>query len=142
MDTAGDGFFATFDGPARAIRCGCAIREALGEIELSVRTGIHTGECELMGDKVGGIAVHTAARVLGKADPGEVLASQTVRDLVAGSDLTFRDRGVHTLEGIPGEWRLFAAEHLPDCPGASNLSAGLRNVAIPLGCETIGRPAA
>jgi pimeloyl-ACP methyl ester carboxylesterase len=110
MDTAGDGFFATFDGPARAIRCGCAIREALGEIELSVRTGIHTGECELMGDTVGGIAVHTAARLLGKADPGEVLASQTVRDLVAGSGLTFRDRGVHTLEGIPGEWRLFAAE--------------------------------
>ncbi len=110
MDTAGDGFFATFDGPARAIRCGCAIHEALDEIELSVRTGIHTGECELLGDKVGGIAVHTAARVLGKADPGEVLASQTVRDLVAGSGLRFRDRGVHALEGIPGEWRLFAAE--------------------------------
>jgi class 3 adenylate cyclase len=110
MDTAGDGFFATFDGPARAIRCGCAIRDALGELELCVRTGIHTGECELIGDKVGGIAVHTAARVLGKADPGEVLASQTVRDLVAGSGLRFRDRGVHILEGIPGEWRLFATE--------------------------------
>jgi class 3 adenylate cyclase len=110
LDTAGDGFFATFDGPARAIRCGCAIREALGELRLAVRTGIHTGECEVMSDKVGGIAVHTAARVLAKAEPGEVLASQTVRDLVAGSGLKFDDRGVHALKGIPGEWRLFAAE--------------------------------
>jgi class 3 adenylate cyclase len=110
MDTAGDGFFATFDGPARAIRCACAIREALGELQLAVRTGIHTGECEVMREKVGGIAVHTAARVLAQAEPGEVLASQTVRDLVAGSGLHFHDRGTHELKGIPGEWHLFAAE--------------------------------
>jgi pimeloyl-ACP methyl ester carboxylesterase len=110
LDTAGDSFFATFDGPARAIHCACAIREALGELQLAVRTGIHTGECEVMRNKVGGIAVHTAARVLAQAEPGEVLATQTVRDLVAGSGLHFHDRGTHALKGIPGEWRLFAAE--------------------------------
>ncbi|MBW2272490.1 MAG: adenylate/guanylate cyclase domain-containing protein [Deltaproteobacteria bacterium] len=110
MDTAGDGFFATFDGPARAIRCAWAIHDALGDLQLAVRAGIHTGECEVMSGKVGGIAVHTAARVLAQAEPGEVLASQTVRDLVAGSGLEFHDRGVHALKGIPGQWQLFAAE--------------------------------
>jgi class 3 adenylate cyclase len=108
VDTAGDGFFASFDGPARAIRCGCAIAEAMPELGLEVRVGLHTGECELVDGKVAGIAVHTGARVAANAQPGEVLVSSTVRDLVAGSGLTFEDRGSHELKGIPGEWRLYA----------------------------------
>src|SRR5439155_14362408 len=108
MDTAGDGFFASFDGPARAIRCGCAIAETVPELGLEVRVGLHTGECELVEGKVAGIAVHTGARVAANAQPGEVLVSSTVRDLVAGSGLTFEDRGWHELKGIPGEWRLYA----------------------------------
>ena len=108
MDTAGDGFFASFDGPARAIRCGCAIAEAIPELGLAVRVGLHTGECELIDGKVAGIAVHTGARVAANAQPGEVLVSSTVKDLVAGSGLTFQDRGQHELKGIPGEWRLYA----------------------------------
>jgi class 3 adenylate cyclase len=108
VDTAGDGFFASFDGPARAIRCGCAIVGAMPELGLDVRIGLHTGECELVDGKVAGIAVHTGARVAANAKPGEVLVSSTVRDLVAGSGLAFEDRGSHKLEGIPGEWRLYA----------------------------------
>ena len=108
IDTAGDGFFATFDGPTRAIRCATAIRDALRGLGLSVRAGLHTGEVELMGDKVGGIAVHTGARVSAQAGPGEVLVSRTVVDLVAGSGITFEDRGEHPLKGVPGFWRLFA----------------------------------
>ena len=108
IDTAGDGLFATFDGPARAIRCGCAIREAVRELGITVRIGLHTGECEVMGPKVGGIAVHIGARVAAAAEPNEVLVSSTVRDLVAGSGLRFEERGVHVLKGVPGEWRLFA----------------------------------
>ena len=108
VDTAGDGFFASFDGPARAIRCGCAIAEAMPDLGLEVRVGLHTGECELVDGKVAGIAVHTGARVAANAQPGEVLVSSTVRDLVAGSGLTFEDRGPHELKGIPGEWRLYA----------------------------------
>jgi len=111
IDTAGDGFLATFDGPARAVRCACAISDAVRAFGLEIRAGLHTGECELMGDKLGGIAVHTGARVAAKAGSGEVLVSSTVRDLVAGSGLTFQDRGVQNLKGIPGEWRLFAVEH-------------------------------
>jgi class 3 adenylate cyclase len=110
VDTAGDGFFASFDGPARGIRCACAIREAVTTLGINIRAGLHTGECELMGEKIGGIAVHLGARVAAKAQPGEVLVSSTVKDLVAGSGLRFTDRGVHTLKGIPGEWRLFAAD--------------------------------
>jgi class 3 adenylate cyclase len=110
VDTAGDGFFATFDGPARAIRCGCAIQDAVTKLGLTIRAGLHTGECEVMGDKVSGIAVHIGARVMAKAGPGEVLVSSTVKDLVAGSGLHFNDRGVHALKGIPGEWRLFLVE--------------------------------
>jgi class 3 adenylate cyclase/pimeloyl-ACP methyl ester carboxylesterase len=110
MDAAGDGFFASFDGPARAIRCACAIVESMPELGLEVRAGLHTGECELMDDKVAGIAVHTGARVASHAQPGEVLVSSTVKDLVAGSGLTFEDRGAHELKGIPGEWRLYAVE--------------------------------
>ncbi|NIS80664.1 MAG: alpha/beta fold hydrolase [Anaerolineales bacterium] len=110
VDTAGDGFLATFDGPARAIRSACAIRHAVMSIGITIRAGLHTGECEMIGEKVGGIAVHLGARVAATAQPGEVLISNTVKDLVAGSGLRFTDRGVHTLKGIPGEWRLFAVE--------------------------------
>ena len=114
VDTAGDGFFASFDGPARAIRCACAISESVGGIGLDVRAGLHTGECELVDGKVAGIAVHTGARVASEAHPGEVLVSSTVKDLVAGSGIQFEDRGVAELKGIPGEWRLFAVERSQD----------------------------
>ena len=110
VDTAGDGFLAAFDGPARAIRCACAIRAAMGDAGLHIRSGLHTGECEVMDDKLVGIAVHIGARVAARAEPDEVLVSSTVKDLVAGSGLSFIDRGLHALKGIPGEWRLFAAE--------------------------------
>ncbi len=109
LDTAGDGFLASFDGPARAIRCAAAIRDALAGIGIPIRAGLHTGECERMGDRLAGIAVHTGARVAAAAGAGEILVSSTVRDLVAGSGLGFRERGVHALKGVPGEWRLFAA---------------------------------
>jgi len=108
MDAAGDGFFASFDGPARAIRCACAIVESMPELGLAVRAGLHTGECEVMNKKVGGIAVHIGARVAKEAEPGEVLVSSTVKDLVAGSGIEFRERGAVDLKGVPGEWRLFA----------------------------------
>jgi class 3 adenylate cyclase/pimeloyl-ACP methyl ester carboxylesterase len=108
VDTAGDGFFASFDGPARAVRCACAIVEAMPELGLDVRAGLHAGECELANGKVAGIAVHTGARVASLAQPREVLVSSTVKDLVAGSEIDFEERGSHELKGIPGEWRLFA----------------------------------
>ena len=108
VDTAGDGFFATFDGPARAIRCACAIRDGVRGLGLEIRAGLHTGECELTADgKVGGIAVHTGARVTGPAGPGEVLVSRTVKDLVSGSGIEFEDRGEHELKGV-GAWRLYS----------------------------------
>ena len=110
IDTAGDGFLASFDGPARAVRCACAISEAVRELGLEVRAGLHTGECEVVDGKVRGIAVHIGARVTHAAGPGEVLVSSTVKELVAGSGLRFADRGVTELEGVPGEWRLFAVE--------------------------------
>ena len=112
LDTAGDGFFASFDGPARAIRCAYAINEAVEEIGIRVRAGLHTGECERIDHKIGGIAVNIGARVAAQAEPGEVLVSGTVRDLVAGSGIEFRDRGVSALKGVPGEWRLWAVERL------------------------------
>jgi class 3 adenylate cyclase len=108
VDTAGDGFFATFDGPARAIRCGKAITESVRGLGLEVRAGLHTGEVELTGDAVRGIAVHTGARVAAQAGPGEVLVSQTVKDLVAGSGIELQDRGAYELKGVPGDWRLYA----------------------------------
>jgi class 3 adenylate cyclase len=108
VDTAGDGFFATFDGPARAIRCASTIREAVRSLGVEVRAGLHTGELELAGEKVGGIGVHIGARVAGEAQPGEILVSSTVKDLVAGSGIEFDDRGVRALKGVPGDWRLFA----------------------------------
>ena len=108
VDTAGDGFLATFDGPARAIRCGSAVVTGIRALGLEVRAGVHTGECELFGDTVAGLAVHTGARVASLAGPGEVLVSQTVKDLVAGSGIEFVDRGTHELKGVPGEWRVYA----------------------------------
>jgi class 3 adenylate cyclase len=110
FDTAGDGFFATFDGPIRAIQCAVAARAAVRELGLEIRAGLHTGECELIGEKPGGIAVNIGARVAANAQPGEVLVSQTVKDLVAGSGITFQDRGVAQLKGIPGDWRLYAVD--------------------------------
>lgn len=109
IDTAGDGFLATFDGPARGIRCACAIRDTISNLGLTIRAGLHTGECEMMGPKVSGIAVHIGARVMGAAGPDEVLVSSTVKDLVAGSGLQFEDRGDFVLKGIPGQWRLYLA---------------------------------
>jgi class 3 adenylate cyclase len=108
IDTAGDGFLAAFDGPARGIRCACTIRDALRDVGLRVRSGLHTGEVEVMREKFAGIAVHIGARVAAWAEPDEVLVSSTVKDLVAGSGLQFIDRGMRALKGIPGEWRLFA----------------------------------
>jgi class 3 adenylate cyclase len=108
IDTAGDGFFASFDGPARAIACAREIVERVPELGLAVRAGIHTGECERVGDKLAGLAVNVGARVSGAAKAGEVLVSQTVKDLVAGSGIEFEDRGTQDLKGVPGEWRLFA----------------------------------
>jgi class 3 adenylate cyclase/pimeloyl-ACP methyl ester carboxylesterase len=110
LDTAGDGFFASFDGPARAIRCACAIADSVRELGIDVRAGLHTGECELIEGKVGGIAVHIGARVAAEAAPGEVLVSSTVKDLVAGSNLEFVERGTAELKGVPGTWQLFAVE--------------------------------
>lgn len=109
VDTTGDGLFATFDGPARAIRCACAIRDAVASLGIAIRAGLHTGECELLGDKVTGFAVHLGARVCAEAGPNEVLVSSTVKDLVAGSELSFDDRGTHELKGFPGQWHLYAA---------------------------------
>jgi len=112
IDTAGDGFLAAFDGPARAIRTAAAMRDRAKRIGLEVRAGLHTGECEVIGEKLAGIAVHIGARVAALAGPGEILASQTVKDLVAGSGVTFADRGTHALKGVPDEWRIYAVTGL------------------------------
>jgi pimeloyl-ACP methyl ester carboxylesterase/class 3 adenylate cyclase len=116
VNTVGDGFLATFDGPARAIRCACAIRDDARDLGLEVRAGLHTGECELMGDDIGGLGVHIGARVAGLARPSEVLVSRTVTDLVAGAGIAFFPRGRHQLKGVPGDWDLFAVD---DSRGAS-----------------------
>jgi class 3 adenylate cyclase len=110
VGNVGDGFLATFDGPARAVRCAGAITSGARDLGIEVRTGLHTGEIELAGDDIRGIAVHIGARVSSLAGPGEVLVSGTVRDLVAGSGIEFEDRGMHSLKGVPGEWRIFAAQ--------------------------------
>jgi class 3 adenylate cyclase len=107
LDTAGDGFFARFDGPARAIRCALAIRDAVGELGLEMRIGLHAGECEVLDRKIAGLAVAIGARVSSRAAAGEVLVSHTVKDLVVGSGITFDDRGLAELKGVPGEWRLY-----------------------------------
>jgi class 3 adenylate cyclase len=108
VSTSGDGFLAMFDGPQRAIRCAMAIRDAVQSLGIQVRAGLHTGECEIRGDDIGGIAVHIGARVSALAGPNDVLVSSTLRDLVIGSGLAFEERGAHQLKGVPGEWRLFA----------------------------------
>lgn len=110
INTRGDDFLATFDGPARAIRCAFAISAAVARLDIDVRSGLHTGEVELMGDDISGIAVHIGARVCALAGPGEVLVTSTVRDLVAGSGLRFVEHGQHTLKGVPGEWTILAVE--------------------------------
>jgi len=109
VKTTGDGFLATFDGPARAITCATELTRALKAADVDIRVGLHTGEVEIRGDDVGGIAVHIAARVQAEAQPGEVLVSRTVTELVAGSGIRFDDRGTHALKGVPGDWQLFAA---------------------------------
>ena len=108
VNTSGDGFLAMFDGPQRAIRCAMAIRDAVQALGIQVRAGLHTGECEVRGDDIGGIGVHIGARVSALAGPNDVLVSSTLRDLVIGSGLEFEERGAHELKGVPGEWRLFA----------------------------------
>ena len=108
IDTAGDGFLATFDGPARAVRCACAIRDAVRGVGLQVRAGVHTGEVQLRGDGIAGVAVHAGARIASLAGPGEVLVSRTVTDLTAGSGLVFEPRGEHDLKGVPGPWQVYA----------------------------------
>ena len=109
IDTAGDGLFATFDGPARAIRCAAALAGEVKALGIQIRAGLHTGEVETNGDKVSGLAVHIGARVMGHAAASEVLVSSTVKDLVAGSGISFEVRGTHTLKGVPGEWQVFRA---------------------------------
>jgi pimeloyl-ACP methyl ester carboxylesterase len=108
VDTAGDGFLATFDGPARAVQCACVVRDSVRDLGIEIRAGLHTGEVEVLRDGLAGVAVHIGQRVLGSAQPGEVLVSSTVKDLTAGSGLEFEDRGLHALKGVPEEWRLFA----------------------------------
>jgi pimeloyl-ACP methyl ester carboxylesterase/class 3 adenylate cyclase len=110
IDTAGDGVFAAFDGPARAVACGCAIRDASRGLGLEVRAGLHTGECELIGGKIGGLTVHIAARVAAQAEPNEVLVSRTIKDLSAGSGIRFEDRGTHVLKGVNEAWQLYRVE--------------------------------
>ena len=112
VNTAGDGIFATFDGPARAIKCARALRDVVGNLGLAVRCGIHTGECIIDGDDVAGVAVHIGARVAARAAPGEILLSSTVKDLIAGSRVECSDRGSHVLKGVPGRWRLFAVKDI------------------------------
>jgi pimeloyl-ACP methyl ester carboxylesterase len=129
LDVAGDGFFARFDGPARAIRCACAITESVRELGLELRAGLHTGECELLEGKVGGIAVHIGARVAKEARAGEVLVSSTVKDLVAGSGLQFTERGVAALKGVPETWRLYAV--------SASGSASSSPVRQPVGSEAL-----
>jgi class 3 adenylate cyclase len=114
IDTAGDGFLAAFEAPARAVSCACAVVRAVRRLGLEVRVGLHSGECEVMADKLSGFAVHLGARVAALADAGEVLVSGTLRDLVSGSGIAFADRGAPALEGIPGEWRVYAVV----CPEA------------------------
>jgi class 3 adenylate cyclase len=108
MDSAGDGFFCRFDGPARAMACARTIVSRAGELDLDVRAGVHAGECEIVGEKLAGIAVVTGARIAALASPGEVLVSRTVKDLVAGSGFDFTDRGTHELKGVPGDWPLYS----------------------------------
>jgi class 3 adenylate cyclase len=110
IDSAGDGFLSTFDGPARAIRCAAAMSDMLSGIGLAIRAGVHTGEVEVRGQNIGGLAVHIGARVAATGNGGEIVVSSTVKELMAGSELTFLDRGEHVLKGVPGTWRLYAVK--------------------------------
>jgi class 3 adenylate cyclase/pimeloyl-ACP methyl ester carboxylesterase len=123
VKNTGDGFLATFDGPTRAVRCATTLAERMPQLGIDVRSGLHTGECELRGDDIGGIAVHIGARVAALAGAGEVFVSNTVKDLVNGSGITFRDRGTHALKGLPGEWQLFSPSGQQDDPVKSLLAA-------------------
>jgi class 3 adenylate cyclase len=123
VKNTGDGFLATFDGPTRAVRCAATLAERLPQLGIEVRSGLHTGECELRGDDIGGVAVHIGARVAALAAAGEVLVSNTVKDLVNGSGITFRDRGTHALKGLPGEWQLFSPSGQQEDPVESLLAA-------------------
>jgi class 3 adenylate cyclase len=113
IETAGDGFLATFDGPTRAVTCAGAISEAVRSLGVELRVGLHTGEVELRGEEIGGMAVNIAARVMAAADEGGVLVSHTVRDLIVGSGIELADRGSHELKGVPGEWPLFEVTSVP-----------------------------
>jgi class 3 adenylate cyclase len=126
VKSTGDGYLATFDGPAKAIRCACAISEEVRLLGIKVRAGIHTGECELMSGDVGGMAVHIGARVASLASPGDVVVSSTVRDLVVGSGIDFVERGTEMLKGVPGEWRLYSVAGLASSPVATNAVADTR----------------
>jgi class 3 adenylate cyclase len=135
INIAGDSVLATFDGPARAIRCACTIRDAVRRLGIEIRAGLHTGECEIManGANVGGIAVHIGARVVAAAGPGEVLVSSTVKDLVVGSGLRFEGRGTRRLKGVPAKWRLFAVEEDNTLHRAEAMTEGSAT-----GCHAIG----
>jgi class 3 adenylate cyclase len=128
VDTAGDGFMATFDRPGQAVRCACAIADAVRRLGLEIRAGVHTGECETAEGKLYGIAVHIAARVAALAGAGQVLVSRTVKDLVAGSDLRFDPGAGRVLKGIPGQWRLFAVSP----PAEPRVTEGTWGVPAPL----------
>jgi class 3 adenylate cyclase len=138
IKNTGDGFLATFDGPTRAVRCASTLAERIPELGIDVRSGLHTGECELLRDDIGGIAVHIGARIAGLAEAGEVLVSSTVKDLVNGSGIVFTDRGTHILKGVPGEWRLFAPSGRYD--PTENLPATQKPVQDPLIDRITRRP--
>lgn len=108
VDTAGDGFLTAFDGPGRAVRCAMSISRQVRSLGIEIRAGLHGGECETIGSRLGGIAVHIGSRVASAANAGEILVSSTVKDLVVGSGVSFEDRGIHNLKGVPGEWHIFA----------------------------------
>jgi class 3 adenylate cyclase len=118
VKTMGDGFLATFDGPARGIRCARAIADKVRALDIELRAGLHTGECELVGEDIGGIAVNIAARIGALAGTDEVIVSSTVKDLVVGSGISFSDRGARELKGVPGEWHLFAVDQVGAAPGS------------------------
>ena len=123
MKTTGDGFLAIFDGPARAVKAALSIRSAIARHGIDIRVGMHTGEVELVGSDIAGIAVHIAARISSRAEPGEVLTSSTVKDLVSGSGISFEPRGTHRLKGIPEPWRVFAVVENPPAHAQHNMSS-------------------
>jgi class 3 adenylate cyclase len=125
----GDGFLATFDGPARGIRCARAVADGVRSLDIEVRAGLHTGECEVIGDDIGGMAVAIGARIGARAGAGEVLVSSTVKDLVVGSGITFANRGACELKGVPGEWHLFAVDEV-EAPASRRLAPETRERSV------------